>query len=146
MGRSISLYLKLRGIRIIIYIDDILILSRSYEQCLIDAQLLDSLGFMIKTKKSISKPSQQLFYLGYLWNTLEMTCTLPPEKLDNIKFYCRAVLQEQFFTVKLLLVLNGVIQAARPAVNLARAMARGLQEMILMKVSLTAWARENVTW
>ena len=129
---------------------------------MIDAQivvdLLDSLGFMIKAKKSITKPSQEFFYLGYLWNTLDMTCTLPPEKLDNIKFYCREILKQQFFTVQLLLVLNGVILAARPAVNLARAMARGLQEMILLnytkefnydrkrKVCLTAWARQNVTW
>ena len=156
------MHLKLKGIRIIIYIDDILILSSSYAQCLIDAQivvdLLVSLGFMIKAKKSVTTPSQSFFYLGYLWNTLNMTCSLPPEKLENIKFYCQEVLKSQFFPLGLLLTLNGIILSARPAVPLARAMARGLQEMILKTytaefkfntkktVSLTAWAKENVIW
>ena len=150
------------GIRIIIYIDDILILSSSFAQCLLDAQfvvdLLESLGFMIKAKKSVTTPSQSFFYLGYLWNTLDMTCSLPPEKLENIKFYCQEVLKSQFFPLSLLLTLNGIILSARPAVPLARAMARGLQEMILNTytakfkfstkkiVSLTAWAKENVIW
>ena len=44
-----------RGIRMIIYLDDILVLSTTMEQCLIDAQIvvdtLASLGFMIKAKK-----------------------------------------------------------------------------------------------
>ena len=61
LGRSIGIHLKLRGIRMIIYLDDILVLSTTMEQCLIDAQIvvdtLASLGFMIKTKKSVTKPS-----------------------------------------------------------------------------------------
>jgi hypothetical protein len=135
LGHSISLHLKLKGIRIIIYIDDILILKSTYAQCLLDAQfvvdLLVSLGFMIKAKKSVTTPSQSFFYLGYLWNTLNMNCSLPPEKLENIKFYCQEVLKNQFFPLSLLLTLNGVILSARPAVPLAKAMSRGLQKMIL---------------
>ena len=132
------MYLKLKGIRIIIYLDDILILSNSFQQCLLDAQfvvdLLDSLGFMTKAKKSITTPAQSFFYLGYLWNTLDMTCTLPPEKLDNIKFYCREVLKNQTFPLQLLLVLNGVVLAARPAVkNLPETLSIPL---ILFHVSL----------
>ena len=109
-------------------------LSISYDQCLIDAQIvvdtLVSLGFMIKAKKSVTTPSQSFFYLGYLWDSRAMTCTLPPEKLDNIKFYCREILKNQFFPVSLLLSLLGTALAARPAVALARAMTRGLQQLI----------------
>ena len=126
MGRSVGIHLKLKGIRLIIYLDDILVLSTSYEQCQIDAQIvvdtLVSLGFMIKAKKSVTTPSQKFFYLGYSWDTITMSCSLPPEKLDNIKFYCREVLKEQFFPVSLILTLNGTVLAARPAVPLARAM------------------------
>ena len=129
---------------------------------MLDAQfvvdLLVSLGFMIKAKKSITTPAQSFFYLGYLWSTLEMTCKLPPEKLENIMWYCQEVLKTKFFPLSLILSLNGVILSARPAVPIARAMARGIQEMILKNytaefkfntkkvVSLTAWARENVVW
>ena len=76
-------------------------------------------------------PSQTFFYLGYLWDTVKMTCSLPVEKLDNIKYYCREILKKQFFPVSLLLSLNGTVLSARPAVPLARAMARGLQQLIL---------------
>ena len=157
-----GIYLKLKGVRLIIYLDDILVLSISYNQCLIDAQMvvdtLVSLGFMIKAKKSVTIPSQTFFYLGYLWDTLTMTCSLPSEKLDNIKFYCREVLKNQFFPVSLLLSLHGTVLAARPAVALARAMSRGLQQLIqthytsktkagLKKmISLSAWAKENIMW
>ena len=82
----------------IIYLDEILVLSTTMEQCLIDAQIvvdtLASLGFMIKAKKSVTTPSQTFFYLGYLWDTVRMTCSLPPEKLDNIKHYCRGNFEE----------------------------------------------------
>ena len=90
-----------------------------------------SLGFMIKAKKSVLTPSQTFFYLGYLWDSVKMTCSLPPEKLDTIKYFCREVLKKQFFPVSLLLSLNGTVLSARPAVPLARAMARGLQQLNL---------------
>ena len=146
----------------IIYLDDILVLSTTMEQCLIDAQIvvdtLASLGFMIKAKKSVTTPSQTFFYLGYLWDTVRMTCSLPPEKLDNIKFYCREIMKNQFFPLRLLLSLNGTVLSARPAVPLARAMARGLQRLILTHykfrtkaelskmICLTAWAKKNIAW
>ena len=135
MGRSVGIFLKLKGIRLLVYIDDILILSTSFAQCQIDAQIvvdtLVSLGFMIKAKKSVTTPSQTFFYLGYLWDTIKMSCSLPSEKLDNIKFYCRELIKKEFFPVSLLLSLNGTVLSARPAVPLARAMARGLQQLIL---------------
>ena len=113
---------------------------------------------MIKSEKSVTTPSQIFFYLGYLWDSVKMTCSLPPEKLDTIKYYCREVLKKQFFPVSLLLSLNGTVLSARPAVPLARAMARGLQQLILTHyttrtkaglkkmITLSAWAKENITW
>ena len=48
-----------------------------------------------------------------------MSCSLPPEKLDNIKYYCKEVLKKEFFPVSFLLSLNGTVLAANPAVPLA---------------------------
>jgi len=33
-------------------------------------------------------------YDGYLWDSVKMTCSLPPEKLDTIKYFCREVLKK----------------------------------------------------
>ena len=73
----------------IIYLNDILVLSTTMKQCQIDAQIL-----VDTAKKSVTTPSQSFFYLGYLWDTVRMTCSLPPEKLDNIKHYCRGNFEE----------------------------------------------------
>ena len=35
-----GIYLKLKGVRLIVYLDEILVLSISYNQCLIDAQMV----------------------------------------------------------------------------------------------------------
>ena len=51
------MYFNLRGVCIIIYIDDILILSDFFEKCIKDAQFvidkLIELGFQIKTEKCV---------------------------------------------------------------------------------------------
>ena len=114
----------------IIYLDDILVLSTTMEQCLIDAQIvvdtLASLGFMIKAKKSVTKPSQSFFYLGYLWDTVRMTCSLPPEKLDNIKFYCREIMKNQFFPLRLLLSLKRNSSLRKTSSSLGKSYGQGL--------------------
>lgn len=161
LGQSIRLYLNLRGIRIIIYLDDILVLASSFDQCIKDAQFvidtLVSLGFQIKIEKCVFTPSQDFFFLGYLWNTKEMTCSLPEEKLQNIKLLCKEALATLWVTVRLLQKLLGCAISARPAVPLTRARSRGIQRMVLdhyhgtvksakKLVRLTKWAREDILW
>ena len=56
-----------------------------------------------------------------------MSCSLPPEKLDNIKHYCKEMLKTQFFLVRFYFPSNSSVLIAKPADALARAMlARGL--------------------
>ena len=50
LGKAVCYYLSLRGIRIIIYLDDILVLDSTFGKCLKDAQFvvdtLVKLGFL----------------------------------------------------------------------------------------------------
>ena len=105
LGRSVRDYLFKRGVRIIIYLDDILVLAQSFSQCLKDAQFvvdtLVRLGFFIKEKKCNLTPSKH-FYLGYFWDTIEMTCSLSPEKLQNIQAMCRECLKKLNVSIKTL--------------------------------------------
>ena len=157
LGKSLSFFLNLRGVRIVIYIDDILVLASSYNQCVKDAQLvvdtLVKLGFHIKVKKCVFTPSQDVFYL---WNTRTMTVSLPEEKLTNIKAFCTRALGSEWVSVKLLQRLFGVIIAARPAVAMTRARSRGIQRQVLDNytnkqsakklIKLSNWAREDMLW
>ena len=147
--------------RIVIYIDDLLVLASSYSQCVRDAQLvvdtLVKLGFHIKVKKCVFTPSQDVFFLGYLWDTRAMLVSLPEEKLTNIKTFCNMAVENSRVSVKLLQRLFGVILAARPAVAMTRARSRGIQRMVLdnytgtkksakQTICLSKWAREDINW
>ena len=82
-------YLRSLGIKITHYLDDILICSSSYSNCLDDIHstlsLLQSLGFIINFKKSTLIPSRTIEHLGFIWSSINMTISLPPKKLISIK-------------------------------------------------------------
>ena len=96
LGQKLREFFSLRGVSIIIYIDDILVLAETSEKCSRDAQFvidtLIELGLHIKTEKCLLQPSQHFYFLGYLWDTNKMICELPQEKLQNIKSLCKEIL------------------------------------------------------
>ena len=161
LGRSIRVYLHLRGITIIIYLDYILILASSFDKCLRDAQfvidLLISLGLHIKKEKCILTPNKNFFFLGYLWCTMEMKCHLPVEKLTAIQELTKEVLENQPVPLLKLMRLKGMIMATRPAVRLARAMQRGMEKQVnrlydgtegsaKMLINLTTQSMKEISW
>ena len=89
LGQQLRKFFSQRGVSIIIYIDDILVISETSDKCRRDAQFvinkLVELGLHIKLEKCSLHPSQSFYFLGFLWNTNTMLCQLPEEKLINIK-------------------------------------------------------------
>ena len=59
-----------KGIRLVIYVDDMAIISSSRElssqEAGIVVQILESLGFIINKEKSVLFPSQKIVFLGYV--------------------------------------------------------------------------------
>ena len=136
LGQTRRKFFNLRRISIIFYKDDILILSRTFEKCIKDAQFvidtLIRLGFHIKIEKCALQTSQHFFlFLGYLWDTNRMICELPQEKLQNIKSLCKVILANTRVSVRLRQKLMGFVTSTRPAVPMARARSRNIQQMIL---------------
>ena len=82
-------YLRTLGIRITHYLDDILICASSYSSCLNDLHsalsLLQSLGFVVNFKKSSLIPTKSLEHLGVIWNSKNLTLSLPETKLLAIQ-------------------------------------------------------------
>jgi hypothetical protein len=82
-------HIRSLGIRIVIYLDDILILHQdpSVLQSIFRkvVSLLEGLGFLINLNKCSLFPSQQLIFLGTMLNTVTMSLSLPTEKLDLIQ-------------------------------------------------------------
>ena len=71
------------GIRLIIYLDDILIMSESREKALehttMTVNLLSSLGFVVNEDKSVFQPTHELQFLGFLVNSVTMSL-YPPKR------------------------------------------------------------------
>ena len=121
--RPVAAALRARGLRMIIYLDDILLLASSREE--MDCHLvlllhtLTTLGFVINTAKSILKPTQRLEFLGFVADSADMSLALPKDKVRKIRKECQEMLQAQEVPIiniaRLLGHLSASIQAVFPA-------------------------------
>ena len=97
--KPVSSYLRERGIRLVTYLDDFLILGDSVESCEQDcarvADLLTELGFIINWGKSEIKPTQEITFLGFTINSITMRIGLPCEKRRKMKNTCYPRLEEK---------------------------------------------------
>ena len=83
--KPVIAFLRSMGIRLLIFLDDILIMADSPERAAEDTEIvigvLESLSFVIKKKKSVLKPTQTIPFLGFIVNSIKMLLILPEEKL-----------------------------------------------------------------
>mmetsp|Transcript_4131 Transcript_4131/g.11539 ORF Transcript_4131/g.11539 Transcript_4131/m.11539 type:complete len:571 (-) Transcript_4131:436-2148(-) len=116
--------LRRRGIRVLVYVDDLLILHQSRSQARRHAQAvvdyLDSLGFVVSPEKTMRVPEQAFTYLGLTYNTADMTVAAPPEKLRDIRRQARGLLQQDNWTPRQVARLTGKIVFIAPAAMEAR--------------------------
>ena len=109
--------------RMIIYIDDILIMApsptmvREHTAGLIF--LLENLGFIVNHPKSVLTPAQEIPFLGFIINSTKMEIKLPGDKIKQIRQDTRKLLDTQYPQAldlsRLLGKLNHAAQAIPPA-------------------------------
>ena len=89
--------LRQRGIRLIVHLDDILLMAPSVDQVLQHAastiNLLEGLGFTVNYQKSILVPSQLMEFLSSLVNSINLTLSLPRDKIRKIQSKCQDLLE-----------------------------------------------------
>ena len=90
------------GVRLVIYIDDMLVMVESKEKAEDQASgltyLLQCLGFTINTKKMVLNPTQSLKFLGFLVKSITMELSLPTGKLKKIRAESRRLLGAEQIT------------------------------------------------
>ena len=73
---------------VIIYFDDMLLMSQTIEELLISRDtvifLLTHLGFVINLKKSMLNPVQKIEFLGLEIDSVAMKLSLPQRKVEKI--------------------------------------------------------------
>ena len=130
--RPVVQILRAKGIRCAIYLDDLILISRSRELSLIQTQLavdlLVHLGFLISPKSEV-EPSKIRDFLGMTIDTHKMELRVPSSKvknfLDSVKKTLRAQAESRL-TLRQLAGVIGKISAMTPAVLPARLLSREL--------------------
>ena len=105
------------------YIDDSLLQSDSYEQCMVNIkdtmELIDSVGLTTHPEKSIIQPTQCIEFVGFLLNSVEMTVKLAPRKVANLKELAVRMLKSKSISIREFAKLIGKMVAAEPGVKYA---------------------------
>lgn len=85
----------------IIYLDDILIIGSDKDSLIREFGfaifVLGYLGFILNKEKSVSVPFQEIELLGLLVNCLDLSVSLPEEKVASVVQLCEEVFVEQFY-------------------------------------------------
>ena len=119
------------GMRLIVYIDDILLLAETKEKARDQASgliyLMQCLGFTINSEKTISEPSQRLEFLGFTVDTTNMELSLPVLKIKKIRAESRQLLEAEHITARALSRLIGKMNATNPVIPPAPLFYRNLQ-------------------
>lgn len=114
-------FLRSNGIVCVIYLDDILIISKTVEAAKKDCQttksLLESLGFLLNLKKSVLVPSQICIFLGFVYNSVPFRVYLPIQKKTLILLQITKLLSKGRCSTLSLAELIGRFVAASPTVK-----------------------------
>lgn len=150
--RPVVQCLRRVGIRCAVYLDDIILLSRSREESVRHTQytinLLVRLGFLISPKSHLS-PAQTVEFLGMNVDSHRMELRVPRGKVAKFTSVVRQALRHDSahrLTLRQLAGVIGKIQAMAAAVSPARLMSRHLlfgknRALAACKDKKTAWSK-----
>ena len=119
--KPVMQYLRERGIVAGIFIDDILNIAGTYEECRRNAEiiisLLTHLGFIINKEKSDLVPKKICTYLGFNINTKNCSLTLTDKKKSNLVKLLNSVISKEQCTIYEFAKIIGKLISACTAVE-----------------------------
>ncbi len=141
--------LRALGIRLIIYLDDILIMGSSREETIdhvrITINLLQSVGFLISWEKSVLFPSQTIEYLGLDIDSRVLTLALPPSKVDSIIGLCESLLKAVQVKLRDIAKILGNFSWSIHMVPFAQGHSRLLQQFYIRSIHCSRDLNKFVT-
>ena len=147
-------------IRLIIYLEDMLILAGSTQELIFHRDtviyLLQNLIFVLNLKKSVLESSQKIEFLGMIIDSIKMEVSLPQEKLVKVMSQCEQVAGSKEITImdltKLIGKLGSTVQVIRPAelqgqyLQRLQIQALKLSKCYHAKVHLDKDAKDELFW
>ena len=156
--RPVAAHLRKLGLRLIFYLDDILLLGGSKaeatEAVTVVANLLADLGFVINEAKSIMEPSQKLEYIGLIIDKVTTSFILPERTREKLVALAGSLRKESYPVIGQIAAFNGLANWAARTVRFAGAHVRGLQAFYIRHVTkdlakryaLSADAMADLRW
>ena len=159
--KPVAGFLRKRGVRLILYLDDMLIIGSTPREVndftQMAVNLLKALGFIINLDKSVLTPTQVTTFLGFTINSISMRFTLPSEKVQKLLTLCRQIRSSSKVLLQTLAQLLGLLESYRLAVwqtplhfrYLQALLIRGLNQMnhnYEAPVSLCSQSLGEINW
>ena len=159
--RPVAAQLRELGVRIIVYIDDILIIAetpellRDHTMGLI--YLLENLGFILDHKKFVLEPTKLIDFLGFMVDSTRQELCLPAERIKKIRAEAQKLSASTLTTARKLSQFLGKLNAATRAMPVAplfyhnlqaalgRALTMGAQDYSV-STGITPNMREELQW
>lgn len=116
--KPVSTILRSSGIRLEMYLDDILILHQNATELQkifpLITTLFTDLAFIVKLKKCSPSPTQTTIFPGVSLDSKKMTIAVPQDKLHNLQTECKEMKKKQSCSmVELSALLGRLNQTAR---------------------------------
>lgn len=112
--------LRSQGFRLIVYLDDILLMAQCPLQLAPQLQsavsLLESLGFVVNGQKSILCPTRKLVFLGFVIDSVQATLSLPSRKLAKIRHVLRRTMSKSHSSLRQIARLVGLLSSSIQAI------------------------------
>lgn len=132
MLKPIFASLREAGHIVLGYLDDTIIVGESESQvnASIEAttQAFSDLGFIVHPTKSVLKPVQEIQFLGFIINTIDMTIKLPTDKMQKVKLECEVLLSYAQPTIRQVAHVIGILVSSFPAVQYGALHYRNLEK------------------
>lgn len=159
--KTIFANLRNRGFMSVFYLDDSLLMAPSYHECIENVtatrEILQEAGFTISDEKSVLKPTQCLQFLGFAFNTCEMSLSLPERKFSKLISKCQLLLETRLPTIQAVAQVIGIIISTLPVCPEGKLHYRALESCKIKglittsrdyneKIKLTEEAKLDLSW
>ena len=152
-------YIRIKGLKNSSWLDDILLVSSSSSLSLshisFTRSLLESLGFIINDPKSNLIPSQSLLHVGFLWDSINYSVSVPQEKVKDLKNLCSSALSKPI-SLRFLAKIIGTLDSFKFGCPIVPLHYRSLQKDLISHlspdpnwdflISLSSSARLDLLW
>ena len=152
-------FIRFKGLKNSSWLDDILLVSpsssMSYKHISFTRSTLESLGFIINDPKSNLIPSQSLLHVGFLWDTVNYTVSVPQEKVKALQKLCFSALSSPP-SLRSLAKIIGTLDSFKFGCPIVPLHYRSLQKDLISYlspepswdslISLSSSARSDLLW